>query len=80
MIDAAKQHSGTRNLRSGRPGRKTDERTKLISGQEQTLAQALVEYRPSPVGAGRDPVNRYQSRQSGPTALRDHLHPADPGR
>ena len=43
---------GTQGLRSGRPGRKPGERTKLTPDQEQALARALVEYEPHQLGVG----------------------------
>ncbi len=39
-------------LRSGRPGRKPGEHTKLTPAQEQALAQALLEYEPQELGLG----------------------------
>ena len=43
---------GTQGLRSGRPGRKPGERTKLTPAQEQALTRALVEYEPHQLGVG----------------------------
>ena len=43
---------GTQGLRSGRPGRKPGEHTKLTPAQEQALAQALLVYEPQELGLG----------------------------